>query len=139
MGTVTRPELSKKNRYWIDRHRYYELKHFCLQYQGWKKAYNELNYSVTRPTDSVRVFPTNDVSDSVAAYVEERLFYADHIAMIESAARETDPILGSYILMAVTEGVSYEIIKARLDIPCCKDVYYELYRRFFWLLSNMRK
>ena len=139
MGTVTRPELSKKNRYWIDRHRYYELKHFCLQYQGWKKAYNELNYSVTRPTDSVRVFPTNDVSDSVAAYVEERLFYADRIAMIESAARETDPILGSYILMAVTEGVSYEIIKARLDIPCCKDVYYELYRRFFWLLSNMRK
>lgn len=26
------PELSEKNPYWIERHRYYELKHFCLQY-----------------------------------------------------------------------------------------------------------
>lgn len=32
MGTTIRPELSEKNPYWIERHRYYELKHFCLQY-----------------------------------------------------------------------------------------------------------
>ena len=39
MGTTIRPELSEKNPYWIERHRYYELKHFCLQYPIWKKAY----------------------------------------------------------------------------------------------------
>ena len=38
MSTVIRPELSKSSKYWIDRHRYYELKHFCLQYPIWKKA-----------------------------------------------------------------------------------------------------
>lgn len=37
MGTTIRPELSEKNPYWIERHRYYELKHFCLQYPIWKK------------------------------------------------------------------------------------------------------
>ena len=26
MGTTIRPELSEKNPYWIERHRYYELK-----------------------------------------------------------------------------------------------------------------
>ena len=26
-----------ENPYWIERHRYYELKHFCLQYPIWKK------------------------------------------------------------------------------------------------------
>ena len=31
MATMIRPELSEKNPYWIERHRYYELKHFCLQ------------------------------------------------------------------------------------------------------------
>lgn len=36
MGTTIRPELSEKNPYWIERHRYYELKHFCLQYPIWK-------------------------------------------------------------------------------------------------------
>lgn len=32
MGTTLRAELSEKNPYWIEKHRYYELKHFCLQY-----------------------------------------------------------------------------------------------------------
>lgn len=32
MRNDMRPELSQKNPYWIGKHRYYELKHFCLQY-----------------------------------------------------------------------------------------------------------
>lgn len=39
MGTIIRPELSEKNKYWLEKHRYYELKHFCLQYPLWKQAY----------------------------------------------------------------------------------------------------
>lgn len=46
MGTTIRPEISKKNRYWIDKHRYYELKHFCLQYPTWKKAHSSLDKDV---------------------------------------------------------------------------------------------
>lgn len=40
MSTTIHPELSKKNTYWIEKHRYYELKHFCLQYPIWKEAYH---------------------------------------------------------------------------------------------------
>ncbi len=36
MGTDIRPEISRRSRYDISRHRYYELKHFCLQYPEWK-------------------------------------------------------------------------------------------------------
>ena len=43
MATKIRAKLSEKNKYWIDKHRYYELKHFCLQYQMWKKAYKALD------------------------------------------------------------------------------------------------
>ena len=43
MATTIRPELSEKNPYWIEKHRYYELKHFCLQYPIWRKAYVSLN------------------------------------------------------------------------------------------------
>ncbi len=39
MATVLRSELSPKNKYYIDKHRYYELKHFCLQYPEWKQTY----------------------------------------------------------------------------------------------------
>lgn len=56
----------------------------------------------------------------------------------KDASMATDKELSSYILKAVTEGYSYFNLKARLEIPCSKDIYYELYRRFFWLLSNTR-
>lgn len=39
MSTTIRPEVSEKNQYWIEKHRYYELKHFCLQY---KELYSHL-------------------------------------------------------------------------------------------------
>ena len=51
MATEIRPELSEKNPYWIGKHRYYELKHFCLQYPIWKKAYNALLGLSSRPSD----------------------------------------------------------------------------------------
>ena len=59
--------------------------------------------------------------------------------MIEQTAIATDEELYSYILKGVTEGISYDHLKARLEIPCCKDTYYDLYRRFFWLLSKERQ
>jgi hypothetical protein len=39
------------------------------------------------------------------------------------------------MLLAVTEEVSYEHISP----PCCKEVWYAAYRRFFWLLDKARK
>ena len=37
MSTVIRPEISEKNKYWISKHRFYELRHFCLQYREWER------------------------------------------------------------------------------------------------------
>lgn len=37
MGTTIRPELSEKNPYWIEKHRYYELKHFVFSIQSGEK------------------------------------------------------------------------------------------------------
>lgn len=39
------------------------------------------------------------------------------------SAKETDDSSGNYILKAVTEGVSYDCLRTRLDMPCCKDAY----------------
>lgn len=51
MATTIRPELSEKNPYWIEKHRYYELKHFCLQYPIWRKAYSSLSGISGKPSD----------------------------------------------------------------------------------------
>jgi len=139
MGTSIRPELSKKNKYWLEKHRYYELKHFCLQYPIWKQAYASLDGLSQRPTDLVVFLKNHSVNDPTVRCVEAKSFYYDRMKMIEHTALEADTVLSSYILTAVTEGASYEHFKARLEIPCCKDVYYDLYRRFFWLLNKARQ
>ena len=139
MSTKVRSKLQKSNKYCISQHRYYELKHFCLQYPIWKKTlsalggckYGRSDISVTRPDGSV--------SDPTADFAEEKIFYSERISMIERTADQTDHELSDYILKGVTEGVSYEHLKAKLNIPCCREKYYELYRRFFYLLSIERQ
>jgi hypothetical protein len=65
--------------------------------------------------------------------------YREKMELIEQAAKEADQYLHSYILKGVTENLSYTYLKSKLDIPCSKDMYYDRYRRFFWILSETRK
>lgn len=136
MGTVIRPDISKKNKYWIDKHRHYELKHFCLQYPEWKRIYSE---SPVAPVSKLHETPTHDISgDPTARQAIRRARYLERINLIERTAKDADNELHNYILKAVTEGLSYTHLKSKFDIPCGKDLYYDRYRRFFWLLDNSR-
>ena len=138
MGTTLRAELSEKNPYWIEKHRYYELEHFCLQYPIWKKIYRSLDGFSGHSTSFTTMVVSSTLGDPTARIGIAKTYYSDRIKMIERTAMQTDSSLGIYILNGVTEGWSYDILKARLEIPCCKDTYYELYRRFFWLLNKVR-
>lgn len=139
MGTMTRPNLSEKNRYWIEKHRYYELKHFCMQYPIWKKAYEALDGLSRRPDDLAMFSDRGGHGDPTAKCAMARKYYSDRMGILEKTAADADPELADYILRGVTEGVSYDYLKARLEIPCSKDTYYERYRKFFWLLNKARE
>ena len=67
-----------------------------------------------------------------------KAYYSERIDMIWRAAEKAEPELAPYIVKGVTEGLSYDVIKVKMDIPCCKDVYYAAYRRFFWILNKER-
>ena len=138
MATVIRAQISEKNKYYIDKHRYYELKHFCLQYNEWKKAYVSCCEAVIFGSKFERTSCCSTSSDLTAKYAMKRVQYGDRIKLIERCAAEADDFLKPYILKAVTEGLSYTHLKAKLDIPCGRDMYYDRYRRFFWLLSEYR-
>ena len=139
MGTTIRAKISPKNKYWISEHRYYELKHFCLQYPEWKKAYNSIDeMSISSPNLSETSSNTNIITDITAKCAIAKTFYLDKIEMIEKAAKEADSELYNYILKAVTEGLSFTNMKTKLNIPCGKDMYYDRYRKFFWILNRTR-
>lgn len=138
MATKIRPELSKRNKYWIDKHRHYELKHFCLQYPKWKKLYSDAIDSSISLSRIERVRTSNLPGDPTEHCAVQKVYYAERIKMVERAAMDADEDLWKYILRAVTEGLSYTYLKTKLDIPCSRDTYYDRYRRFFWLLNKAR-
>ena len=138
MATVIRPELSIKNKYHIDKHRHYELKHFCLQYPTWKKAYTDLDNVGITISAAERVPSSNLPGDPTAKRAMAKAQLTERIEMVEKIAKEADDYLWQYILKAVTENLSYTHLKLKFDIPCGKDMYYDRYRKFFWLLSRVR-
>ncbi len=138
MATVIRPEISAKNKYWIDKHRHYELKHFCLQYPTWRKLHEDALESCISAAKLEYEGGCNVPSDITAKYAMRKAEYSKKIKLIEWAVREADEFLYPYLLRAVTEGLSFTYLKTRLNIPCGKDMYYDRYRRFFWILSEAR-
>lgn len=138
MSTIIRPEISKSSKYWISKHRHYELKHFCLQYPEWKRAYSDQTGLLVSSLSSENISSNNTPSDLTSKYAIKRAYYGEKIDLVEKAAMDADKGLYLYILKAVTEGLSYPYLKSKMDIPCSKDMYYDRYRRFFWLLNKTK-
>lgn len=123
MSTNIRPELSKKNRYYIPKNRYYELKYFCLQYKEWRKLYF---------TDRRSALSERPTEDEALYFV--KLF--ERIDTVDTALMEIDPWLRTYIFKAVTDGTSYVALVTQYDLRCGKDEYYDQYHKFFWILDK---
>ncbi len=136
MGDVTRTKLSRKNSYYLEKHRYLELKNFCLQYDVWQKAHDALLGLKSRPADLL-IFSEN-IPDPTARCAEAIARYSAWMDLVRKAAITTDKDLADYIFKGVTEGKSYDVLCAKERIPCCREKYYELYRKFFWILSQLR-
>lgn len=127
-------ELSPKNKYWISKHRYLELKNFCLQYPDWKLALNSISFLKTFSEFS----PSGNFSDPTFIIACKRERYKQNIKLIEDAAKEADYALYQWIIKGVTSSYGYDYLKYQLDIPASRDMYYDRYRKFFWILDKKK-
>lgn len=99
-----------KIEYTLSKHRFYELKHFCLQYPEWKELYFDADgWSGDGDTTSRDGIKRGDLKT--------------YISLIENCARLTD----CDILPFVTN--------SKLLLP---DELRYMYRKFFWELSRRR-
>lgn len=131
---MNRAELSKRNKYYISKYRYYELKYFCLQYFDYKRKSNNFDSFSKANTEAVHTCKISNPTERCSEFREKYIF---KMKAIERASASTDPILKDYILIGITGNLSYEKLKARTNIPCSKGVYYELYHRFFYMLNTI--
>ena len=134
MARVIIPEISKKNPYYISKHRYYELKHFCLQYPEWKRRLKELR---STPATTSLIFPRNqtDYKDDTFEKFHEIFSLEGKCEKVDHAIQQLDPWIQNYIFIAVTEDRPFTYLKTVMDIPCERDAYYERYRKFYYSLN----
>lgn len=134
-----RPELSSKNKYWISKDRYYELLHFCRQYDSWKEELKMINENVIRPIIFENVKVKNcEVADNTAKMGMKAVELDEKIRMVDKICLEADPFLNEYIWLAVTRGVSFNSLKTKYQMPAGRNLFYDRYRKFFWLLDQAR-
>ena len=135
MSTVIRPDISPKNKWWISKHRYYELKHYCLQYPEWNDMYLYFGNLLSKDLSGT----TKQPSKPVEYMAEQREYYKKHMDLVKKCCVLADPDLSNYIFKAVTKGLSFVNLKTVYEIPCGKDMYYDRYRKFFWILSRKQQ
>lgn len=136
--SAIKSELSKKNKYWIPKHRYYELKHFCLQYPEWRNLYFSLgdgsSVDLAKPRGSNESIEWRDpVYDAVVS----RRYYKKCMYAVEQASKMPEDELSKFLMTAVTEGLSYTSMRMVHSIPCGREMFYKRYRRFFWILDRI--
>lgn len=104
-----------KTEYALSKHRFYELKHFCLQYPEWKRLYFSL--------DGWSKEIAKNEGDTTSRDGIRRGDIRRNVELIEYCALITD----RDILRYVTED--------RISLPV--EMRYS-YRRFFWELSRRK-
>lgn len=139
MSTNISPEITEDSPWWIPRERYYELKHFCMQYSDWKRELRHLDgLQHQSPFSDIPKTQTNETPDPVGNEASVRASLSKRVEMVEKAAKEAGADLHSCVLKGITEGVPYSVLRMKICVPCNRNEYYERYRKFFWLLDKLR-
>lgn len=133
-----RSEVSEKSQFYVSKHRYLELKHFCLQYRTFLMARNALYMRLPSNYISDGTQKRFEKNDPVGKIVETIERYDRRMGKVDKTLELCDPVIAKYLKKGVTEGLSYEAMNAFEKIPCGKGYYYKEYRKFFYILSKIR-
>ncbi len=137
MGHNVIPEISKKSKWYIPAYRFLELKYFCLQYPSWKREVEEISYALSSGKSvGKKQIEFADPTGDLAVRLNN---LNSKISLVGKIAKSSDSEIGDWILKGVTEGVSFVRLKTIYEIPCERDMYYDRFRKFFFLLDRLRE
>lgn len=125
-------------KYGISKHRYRELKAFCMQYQEWKEFLKNNN-------DTVKSLEITDMplchgnSDQTCSLATKRAELSKNIEMIEKCAEKSSIEFKNNLIQNVCNGTSVERMIDIDRIPISKNVFYNYRRIFFINLDKVKK
>lgn len=120
----------------ISKHSFYQAYHFAMRYREFK-TYLKENSSTVKARSADGLPGSTVMINATEELAFKRARASKYCEMIEQAAIEAAPDLHQYILKAVTnEGYTYEFLKNRMNIPCSRNTFYKLRRKFYYILAQ---
>lgn len=131
--TEIRPTTKK---WTLDKHEFYAVYHYALNYEKFVRKRAELKATELKGLAYDGMPHSKDPGDPTGSIASQIAEYTAKIEAIEDTAKEVDPVLAEFILYAATHDVSYEYLRYKLEMPCGHSRYYELRRKYYYLLSK---
>ena len=127
--------LSQKNKYYVPKETFLTVVHYCKQYPSWEaelKAMTDTSRAITYDHDRVQ---SSGNSDPTARLAMRRAEISRKIDMIDETAKEVSGTLWKWLILGVCYDNPYYYLHQH-GIPCGKDLYYNLRRKFYYEMSK---
>ena len=129
--------LSESNKYYLPKHTYLTCIHYALQYRDWKAeldANRDTRGAIRYDKDKIQVGNDYDSTSETAirmVEIEDKCNMIDKCINLACDASALD----NFVRLGVCYGFTvYQLIDK--GMPCGKDLYYKIRRRFYYELSK---
>ena len=126
---------SKKSKYYLPKETFLTVVHYCKQYPEWEaelKAIEDPRKAIAYDQDRVQ---TSNDSDSTSSFAMRRMEISKKKDMVDRVAQSVSGNLWRWLILGVCHDNPYYYL-AQQGIPCGKDVYYLLRRKFYFEMAQ---
>ena len=125
----------KTSKYYVPGEVFLTTVHFCRQYPLWEAelaANPDTATGISYDRDRVQ---TSGGYDATAELAMHRQMIARKKELVDDTASEVAGPMDRWLILGVGSGLTFYQLQDR-GIPCVKDMYYDLRRKFYYELSK---
>ena len=123
------------SKYYIPKETFLTAVHFCKQYPLWLAELSTAPNSNKGVSYERDVVQTSNLSDTTAEMAVKRAEMARKKELVDRIAEEVGgKTYGRWIVQGVCFDFPFYVLEQR-GIPCGKDLYYQMRRKFYYELS----
>ena len=126
---------STKNKYYIPKEDYLTAIHYSLRYPLWLAELNDAEDTSTAIRYDLDKVQTSPSANTVFNAAEKSIALREKIELIDGLIAMCAEGMEHFLRLGVCYGLTFDQLKIK-GLPCEKDMYYRIRRRYYYELSR---